>query len=122
MAQRVSALERVRIEEMRAAGVSVEEIARRLERHRSTVCRELRRGVGDRRGRFRRELHRDLGGRFVDVHVRVARRRRGGVLGLQRGRSDRRAGRRGQRKLLRFESSVRSAHQPRHPARRLRWR
>ncbi|MYE68051.1 MAG: helix-turn-helix domain-containing protein, partial [Acidimicrobiia bacterium] len=35
-----------RIEEMRAAGLSVEETARRLGRHRSTVHRELRRCAG----------------------------------------------------------------------------
>ncbi|MCY3806261.1 MAG: helix-turn-helix domain-containing protein [bacterium] len=45
MAQRVSFEERVQIE-MLAAGVSVEEAARRLGRHRSTVHRELRRGSG----------------------------------------------------------------------------
>ncbi len=43
MAQRISIEERVRIEEMRAAGLSVEETARRLGRHRSTVHRKLRR-------------------------------------------------------------------------------
>ncbi|MDE0669551.1 MAG: helix-turn-helix domain-containing protein [bacterium] len=43
MAQRISFEERVRIEEMRAAGLSVEETARRLGRHRSTVHRKLRR-------------------------------------------------------------------------------
>ena len=41
MAQRLSSDERARIEAMRAAGVSVEETARRLGRHRSTVYREL---------------------------------------------------------------------------------
>ena len=46
MAQRLSAIERVRIEEMRAAGVSAGEVALRLGRHRSTVYRELRRAAG----------------------------------------------------------------------------
>ena len=41
MAQRLSSEERARIEAMRAAGVGVEETARRLGKHRSTVCREL---------------------------------------------------------------------------------
>ena len=46
MAQRLSSDERARIEAMSAAGVSVEETARRLGRHRSTVYRELgRNGV-----------------------------------------------------------------------------
>ena len=46
MAQRLSSQERARIEAMAAAGVSVEETARRLCRHRSTVYRELARGGG----------------------------------------------------------------------------
>ena len=49
MAQRVSVTERVRVEEMRAAGVGVGEVARRLGRHRSVVYREL--GRGDRLAR-----------------------------------------------------------------------
>ena len=44
MAQRLSFDERARVEAMAAAGVGVEETARRLGRHRSTVYRELRRG------------------------------------------------------------------------------
>ena len=44
MAQRLSSQERARIEAMAAAGVSAEETARRLCRHRSTVHREFKRG------------------------------------------------------------------------------
>ncbi len=44
MAQRPSSDERARIEAMRAAGASVDDTARRLGRHRSTVYRELERG------------------------------------------------------------------------------
>ena len=47
MAQRLSCEERAWIEAMRAAGVSVEETARRLGRHRSTVYRELEPRTGD---------------------------------------------------------------------------
>ena len=50
MAQRLSCEERAWIEAMRAAGVSVEETARRLGRHRSTVYRELDRN--SRHGRY----------------------------------------------------------------------
>ena len=50
MAQRLSCDERAWIEAMRAAGVSVEETARRLGRHRSTVYRELDRD--SRHGRY----------------------------------------------------------------------
>ena len=50
MAQRLSCDERGWIEAMRAAGVSVEETARRLGRHRSTVYRELDRN--SRHGRY----------------------------------------------------------------------
>ena len=50
MAQRLSCDERAWIEAMRAAGVSVEETARRLGRHRSTVYRELDRN--SRHGRY----------------------------------------------------------------------
>ncbi len=46
MAQRFSSDERARIEAMRAAGASVDDTARRLGRHRSTVYRELERGGG----------------------------------------------------------------------------
>ena len=46
MAQRLSSEERARVEAMAAAGVGVEETARRLGRHRSTVYRELGRGSG----------------------------------------------------------------------------
>ena len=46
MAARLSALERVRIEAMRSAGVRCEDIAERLGRHPSTVWRELGRGRG----------------------------------------------------------------------------
>ena len=46
MAQRLSSEERALIEAMAAAGVGVEETARRLGRHRSTVYRELGRGSG----------------------------------------------------------------------------
>ncbi|MCY4630229.1 MAG: helix-turn-helix domain-containing protein [bacterium] len=42
MAQRLSATERGRFEEMRAAGVGVRDVARRLGRNRSTVYRGLR--------------------------------------------------------------------------------
>ena len=48
MAQRLSFDERARIEAMRVAGVSVDETARRLGRHRSTVYRELNRGCAHR--------------------------------------------------------------------------
>ena len=58
MAQRLSCDERVWIEAMRAAGVSVEETARRLGRHRSTVYRELDRN--SRHGRHRH--HTTVGG------------------------------------------------------------
>ena len=50
MAQRLSCEERAWIEAMRAVGVSVEETARRLGRHRSTVYRELDRN--SRHGRY----------------------------------------------------------------------
>ena len=46
MAQRLSSDERARIEAIRAAGASVDDTARRLGRHRSTVYRELERGGG----------------------------------------------------------------------------
>ncbi len=46
MAQRLSSEERVRVDEMARAGVDVDEMARRLGRHRSTVHRELKRGGG----------------------------------------------------------------------------
>ena len=46
MAQRLSSEERARVEAMTAAGVGVEETARRLGRHRSTVYRELARNCG----------------------------------------------------------------------------
>ena len=46
MAQRLSSEERVRVDEMARAGVDVDEVARRLGRHRSTVHRELKRGGG----------------------------------------------------------------------------
>ena len=46
MAQRLSSDERARIEAMRAAGASVDDTARHLGRHRSTVYRELGRSGG----------------------------------------------------------------------------
>ena len=46
MAQRLSSEERVRVDEMARAGVDVDEMARRLGRHRSTVHRELKRCGG----------------------------------------------------------------------------
>ena len=46
MAQRLSSEERVRVDEMARAGVDVDEMARRLDRHRSTVHRELKRCGG----------------------------------------------------------------------------
>ena len=46
MAQRLSSDERARIEAMRAAGSSVDDVARHLGRHRSTVYRELDRDSG----------------------------------------------------------------------------
>ncbi|MCY4456610.1 MAG: helix-turn-helix domain-containing protein, partial [Acidimicrobiaceae bacterium] len=46
MAQRLCFGERSRIEAMREAQLSVDEIAERLGRHRSTVYRELDRGGG----------------------------------------------------------------------------
>ena len=46
MAQRLSPDERAWIETMHAAGISVEETARRLGRHRSAVYREFNRGSG----------------------------------------------------------------------------
>jgi len=45
MAQRLSSDERARTEAMRAAGSSVDDVARRLGRHRSTVYRELERSA-----------------------------------------------------------------------------
>ena len=46
MAQRLSSEERVRVDEMARAGVDVDEMARRLGRHRSTLHRELKRCGG----------------------------------------------------------------------------
>ena len=46
MAQRLSSEERVRVDEMARAGVDVDEMARRLGRHRSTVHREIKRCGG----------------------------------------------------------------------------
>ena len=46
MAQRLSFEERARVDAMTTVGVSVAEAARRLGRHRSTICRELDRGRG----------------------------------------------------------------------------
>ncbi len=46
MAQRLSSEERVRVDEMARAGVDVDEMARRLGRHRSTAHRERKRGGG----------------------------------------------------------------------------
>ncbi|MDE0163075.1 MAG: helix-turn-helix domain-containing protein [Acidimicrobiaceae bacterium] len=62
MAQRLSSDERARIEAMRAAGSSVDDVARHLGRHRSTVYRELDRdsGGGGYDARAAQALGRDL--------------------------------------------------------------
>lgn len=46
MAQRLSSVERMRIEALRATNVKVKAIAKRLKRHPSTIYREPKRGSG----------------------------------------------------------------------------